>query len=135
MAPARGSGPIAGVVMIAGEQIELIDPHALFAGEPVVLATQPVCLLQVDGSGWMETFLKPALEASGYRCVTRLSAGEQAAIALAMDDAAVPDAAAPVVKLRRNRAGQGANDSSIYRYDRPALIAAMATRVAGQGVR
>ncbi len=135
MAPARGVGPIAGVVMIAGEQIELIDPHALFAGEPVVRATQPVCLLQVDGSGWMETFLKPALEASGYRCVTKLGAGEHAAIALAMEDAAVPDSLAPVVTLRRNRTGQGAHDASIYRYDRPALIAAMATRVSAPAIQ
>lgn len=135
MAPARTAGPIAGVVMIAGEQVELVDPHALFAGEPVVHAAQPICLLQVDGSGWMETFLKPALEASGYRCVTKLDAGEQPAIALAMDDAAVPASAAPVVTLRRNRTGQGADDASIYRYDRPALIEAMATRVAANGTR
>ncbi len=133
MAPARDAGPIAGVVMIAGEQVELVDPHALFAGEPVVHATQPVCLLQVDGSGWMETFLKPALEASGYRCVTKLGADEQAVITLAMDDAAEPVSLAPVVTLRRNRTGQGADDASIYRYDRPALIEAMAERVARHG--
>ncbi len=134
MAPSRGAGPIAGVVMIAGEQVEVVDPHALFAGEPVVRATQPVCLLQGDGSGWMETFLKPALEASGYRCVTRLGAGEQPAIALAMEDTVLPDGIAPVLTLRRNRTGQGADDASIYRYDRPALIEAIATRVARQGV-
>ena len=34
----------------------------------------------------------------------------------------------------RNRTGQGADDASIYRYDRPALIEAIATRVARQGV-
>ncbi|MEG3166023.1 Hpt domain-containing protein [Sphingomonas sp. PB2P19] len=135
MGPARGGGPIAGVVMIGDEPVELIDPHALFAGEPVTRATQPVCLLQVDGSGWMETFLKPALEASGYRCVTSLGAGEQPAIALAMEDAVVAETLAPVVTLRRNRTGQGADDASIYRYDRPALIEAMATRVARKGSR
>ncbi len=135
MAPARGGGPIAGVVMIDGEPIELVDAHALFAREPTVRKTQPVCLLQVDGSGWMETFLKPALEASGYRCVTKLGEGEAAAIALAMEDATLPDTIAPLVKLRRNRTGQGDDDASIYRYDRPALIAAMATRVVGMGAR
>jgi two-component system chemotaxis sensor kinase CheA len=133
MGPARGSGPIAGVVMIDGETVELIDPHALFAGEPVARATQPVCLLQVDGSGWMETFLKPALEASGYRCVTALAAGEEPAIALAMEDAVVAETAAPVVTLRRTRTGHGPSDASIYRYDRPALIEAIAVRVAGSG--
>ena len=128
MAPARGTGPIAGVVSIAGEQIELVDPHALFAGQPVTLASLPVCLLQVDGSGWMETFLKPALEASGYRCVTALAAGETAAVALAMEDAPVRDTMAPVVTLRRTRTADHDDDASIYRYDRPALIAALAAR-------
>ncbi len=128
MAPARGTGPIAGVVSIAGEQIELVDPHALFAGQPVTLASLPVCLLQVDGSGWMETFLKPALEASGYRCVTALAAGETAAVALAMEDAPRREMLAPVVTLRRKRTAEGDDDASIYRYDRPALIAALAAR-------
>ena len=128
MAPARGTGPIAGVVMIAGEQIELVDPHALFAGQPVTLGSLPVCLLQVDGSGWMETFLKPALEASGYRCVTALAAGEKAAVALAMEDAPVRETLAPVVTLRRMPTAERDDDPSIYRYDRPALIAALAAR-------
>ncbi|MGC5796288.1 chemotaxis protein CheA [Sphingomonas sp. NFX23] len=133
MAPARRGGtdagaPIAGVVLIAGEQVEVVDPHALFAGEPVKIATPPLCLLQVDGSGWMETFLKPALEASGYRCVTALAVGETAAVALAMEDAPVSAAHAPVVTLRRSRVADGDDDPSVYRYDRPALIAAIAAR-------
>ena len=128
MAPARGIGPIAGVVSIGGEQVELVDPHALFAGQPVTLASLPVCLLQVDGSCWMETFLKPALEASGYRCVTALAAGETAAVALAMEDTPLRETLAPVVTLRRTRTAEGEDDASIYRYDRPALIAALAAR-------
>jgi two-component system chemotaxis sensor kinase CheA len=84
--------------------------------------------LQVDESGWMETFLKPALEASGYRCVTALMAGETAAVALAMEDSPVGDTLAPVVTLRRSRAAGGDDDASVYRYDRPALIAAIAAR-------
>ena len=127
-AGSTGGGPIAGVVLIGGEQVELIDPHALFAGEPVRSAAPPVCLLQVDGSGWMETFLKPALEASGYRCVTALADGETAAIALAMEDAPGRETAAPLVKLRRFPTVSGDDDGSIYRYDRPALIAAIAAR-------
>ncbi|SFO16435.1 two-component system, chemotaxis family, sensor kinase CheA [Sphingomonas sp. OK281] len=128
MAPARGTGPIAGVVSIGGEQIELVDPHALFAGQPVTLASLPICLLQVDGSGWMETFLKPALEASGYRCVTALAAGESAVVALAMEDTPIRETRAPVVTLRRMPTAERDDDPSIYRYDRPALIAALAAR-------
>ncbi len=129
IAPARGTGPIAGVVMIAGEQVEVVDPYALFASEPVRPASRPVCLLHSDGSGWMETFLTPALEASGYRCVTRLGVDETAAIVLAMEDASIEPRVAPVVTLRRNRTGAGADDGSIYRYDRPALIEEIARRM------
>ena len=129
IAPARGgSGPIAGVVLIAGEQVELVDPHALFSWQPMTIATPPVCLLHVDGSGWMETFLKPALEASGYRCVTALAKGESAAVVLAMEDAPIRETLAPVVTLRRTKSAVGADDASVYRYDRPALIAALAAR-------
>ena len=133
VAPATGIGPIAGVVVVGDEQVELVDAHALFAGEQAPVMAQPVCLLHGDTSGWMETFLKPALEASGYRCVTRLAAGESAAVALALDDASTDAPAQPapggVIRLRRDMAGRSANDTSIYRYDRPGLIAAMAKRV------
>ncbi len=135
IAPAIGAGPIAGVAIIGGEQVELIDAHALFAGEQAPRDAQPTCLLQCDGSGWMEAFLKPTLEASGYRCVTTLAPGEVAAIALAMDDATLAGgtAATPVVRLRRERSGAAATpDGSIYRYDRPALIAALAASLGGR---
>ena len=127
IAAASGAGPIAGVAIIGDEQVELIDAHALFAGEAAPIAAQPVCLLHGDGSGWMESFLKPTLEAAGYRCVTALPAGETASIALAMDGSPIAAGAVrtPVVRLRRERAGR-ADDGSVYRYDRPALIAALA---------
>ncbi len=66
MAPARGS-LLQGIALIDGAPVEVLDPFALFAGEDATAADAPVCLLHGDGSGWMETFLKPALEASGYR--------------------------------------------------------------------
>ena len=49
-------------------------------------------------------------------------------VALAMEDAPVSAAHAPVVTLRRSRMADGDDDPSIYRYDRPALIAAIAAR-------
>ena len=132
VAPARGSGSLAGVVVIGGEQVELVDAHALFADEDVPPAQQPVCLLHGDPAGWMETFLKPTLEAAGYRCVTRVAVGERAAVALAMEDedsTGLGDrdtGETPVIRLRRDRAAEGSAVSSIYRYDRTALVAALA---------
>lgn len=132
LAPAHGVSGIAGVAMIAGEQIELIDAHALFAGGAQPTVERPLCHLHGDDTGWMETFLKPALESAGYRCTSRLAPGEQPAVTLAMSDTPAALGGGEIVRLRRDAAG-GANGSgadSIYRYDRPALLAAVATRLA-----
>ncbi|WP_419808696.1 chemotaxis protein CheA [Sphingomonas sp.] len=128
IAPA-GDGAIAGVAMIAGEPVELIDALSLFGDGGTVAARRPLCLLSCDGSGWMETFLKPALEGVGYRCATRLAPGEAAAVTLVMSDG-LPSSASNdnVVHLRREAAGP---QGSIYRYDRAGVIAAVASRLAG----
>ena len=124
IAPTFGAGPIAGVVMIEGDQVELIDPHALFAGEPAAPTQSPLCLIAADG--WMDVFLRPVLEASGYRCVTRLAAGEKAAVALVMEGAAEAGGDSPVVRLRRDVAKTDPDAATVYRYDRQALLAAVA---------
>ncbi|USU09555.1 chemotaxis protein CheW [Sphingomonadaceae bacterium OTU29MARTA1] len=130
IAPARVSGPIAGVVIIDNEQVELLDAHALFAGEAGQASRERVCLLQTDSGGWMETFLRPMLEASGYRCVTQMPASAPADIALVMDDARVADdITCKVVRLRSAITGDVA---SIYRYDRPALLDALAQATGGR---
>ena len=130
LSPGDGA-EVAGVALIAGEQIELIDAHALFAGGGRSLAERPLCHLGGDDSGWMEAFLKPALEGAGYRCKTVLAPGDEPAVTLAMADAP-PSVAMEghVVRLTREPGGAG----GIYRYDRVALLAAMADRVA-QGSR
>ena len=126
LAPA-GNGVIASVAMVGGEQVELVDAHALFAGGGTVASRRPLCLLHCDGSGWMEAFLKPALEGIGYRCATTAAPGERAAVTLVMADSPATDQTdGNVVRLRREVAG---STESIYRYDRAALIAAVAGRV------
>ncbi|MDP1026019.1 chemotaxis protein CheW [Sphingomonas sp. KR1UV-12] len=125
-APAAGRAGVAAVLMIAGEQVELVDVHALFAGELAPPADRPLCLLRCDGSGWMDTFLRPVLEASGYRCTSQMRDDDIADVTLAMADAAPQrDVAAgsPVVYLSRQPV---AGADAIYRYDRAALIAAVA---------
>jgi two-component system, chemotaxis family, sensor kinase CheA len=67
----------------------------------------------------MEAFLKPAIEAAGYRVARRLNAGEIPAVALAMEDDSEPPAAR-VVRLSRDRT------RGLHRADRTALIAALA---------
>ena len=122
-----GVGPIAGAVIIGGEQVELIDVHALFAELDAPVATPPLCLIYPDAAGWLVNFVKPLVEAAGYRCVTRLNVGQHAAMTLAMADTAVDaGVAVPLVRLRAGRHPAGPTDTSIYRYDRGALAAALA---------
>ena len=122
IAPLAGGGIVAGIALIDGEPVEIVDPHALFVEHRVASPLKPLCLLHADAEGWMAGFLKPTLEAAGYRCVTRVPAGEAAVLALAMDDA--PAAGnVPTIRLRREPSGR---PDSIYRYDRDALVAALA---------
>lgn len=129
LAPSHGQPGIVGVVVIDGEQVEVVDAHALFAGEQSKAPERPLCLLHHDGTGWMNTFLRPVLEASGYRCANAPIAGEAVAVTLAMDDD-IPEAApsSTVVVLRRQPAPLPGVES-IYRYDRTALVAALAQRM------
>ncbi|HEU4960906.1 MAG TPA: chemotaxis protein CheW [Sphingomonas sp.] len=132
--PAREPGPIAGVVGWQGEQIEMLDPHWLFA-EHAELAggagkARPICLLAGREAGWMATFLRPALERAGYRVATAVKPGETPSLMLAMDDDSV-GGDAPVLRLSRERR-DGAD--AIYRYDRAGLVEALA-RHATAGAR
>ena len=123
---AREPGPIAGVVAIDGDQIEILDVYWLFAthGDDMSERVPPVCLLDGAESAWMTTFLKPALEGAGYRVATKLKPGESATVVLTMDADSAVAHTAPVVRLRHDRSA-AANDGSIYRYDRHGLLAAL----------
>ncbi len=135
MVPSRIAGPIAGVVSIDGEQVEMLDIHWLFAAHADPgshTKAQPVCLLSGDEAPWMEKFLRPVLEGAGYKVVTSIAPGERAAVALAMEsDVEVAHGAAPVVRLRADPQGLPGRTDSIYRYDRDALLTALAERRAG----
>lgn len=123
-------GPVASVVLVDGEPVELIDAHWLFsqhAVEAVRAAEGPLCLLSGGDEGWMRAFLQPMLEASGYRVASSLTETERADVVLTLDTMADPSpvGAPPVVRLR-SRQGQAA-DGSIYRYDRDGLLSAVAS--------
>jgi two-component system chemotaxis sensor kinase CheA len=97
----EGSGVVTGVAVIDGEPIELVDPLRLPAAS---LAAQPICLLQGEDSLWMETFLRPTIEAAGYRVARSLAPGEAAAVTLSSEDQAEPDG--KIVRLGRDATGR-----------------------------
>lgn len=98
---AERSGIVTGIAVIDGEPIELLDPLRLAEGRP---AAKPICLLQGEDGLWMETFLRPTIEAAGYRVARSLAPGEAAAVTLSSEDQAEPDG--KVVRLGRDATGR-----------------------------
>jgi two-component system, chemotaxis family, sensor kinase CheA len=122
--PAAAPGEIAGVFLVDGAQIELIDPYWLFAahGEDVAAPAgqAPLCALP-EGDPWIDNMLRPLIESLGYRIAP---AGTPADVVIALEGEAVA-AGAPVVRLRARPEAEGAAPGTVYRYDRAALIGAL----------
>ena len=114
-------GVAAGIAVIEGRPVELLDPLLLLDAVGADDAgDRPVCLLHGGEGPWMEAFLRPSIEAAGYRVVRQLAAGERAGVALTMADEGAGEApAGRVIRLAKTR-GEG-----VYRYDRAALVAAL----------
>ncbi|WP_294310396.1 chemotaxis protein CheA [uncultured Sphingomonas sp.] len=128
IAPATG-GPVLGIAVWEGRALEILDPLVFFLDSGVADTgpVAPLCLLDGAGAAWMDRFLRPVLEAHGYRCTLTPDSDEPPSVRLMMEEDAIAAAPseAPVVRLRRDREGL-ADPDSIYRYDRSALIAAVA---------
>lgn len=137
IAPAREPGPVAGVAMVEGEQIEVLDLHWLFAEHADFSdgPASPICLLIGSDASWMDAFLRPVIEGAGYRVATRLAEGEAPTIALAMedDDAMLPVPAAQLVRLSRRKGDRVRKGELVYRYDRAALVRVLEERRAAGG--
>ncbi len=118
------------VTLIGGRPVTLVDAHALFAlhGEPPVAAARPRCILP-DGE-WARTILAPLVASAGYEIVPE-GETDDAAIGIVFED--VYEAAEAlgrtlpgrVIRLR-DQPDAPADCATIYRYDREALIAALA---------
>lgn len=124
------SGIVAGVSVIEGKQYELIDSFALFASisEDAMAPRRIRCLLADKDDPWMQEILAPLIRQAGYEAVLSDQASSEDAdvvLCLAQSEAASIVKDRPVVRLRHAQRPEGPEDSSIYRYDRDALIAAI----------
>ena len=125
IAPATGPGPIAGVVTIAGEQIELLDPQWLFSGDVPLSGDAPLCVID-GGEAWVATFLRPLLETAGYRVATHVVPGDEPAVVLTTAIEREGDDGRTVYLSNARSAPAGV--PAVYRYDRAAVLAAVAER-------
>ncbi len=138
--PSAAPGLIAGVVLIGGDPVELIDPFWLMqqyaAANSGAVPNQPLCRLADDHDGWGENFLAPILRNAGYRVALGDEAVDEAPdvmLYLTEDGGAGahPGDDVPVIRLRASIAAAGPEDDTVYRYDRQALLDALARRVGG----
>jgi two-component system chemotaxis sensor kinase CheA len=134
--PALAPGLIAGVVLVGGEPVELIDPFWLMeqyaGGAAAPVLRPPVCRIADDPDGWGDNFLAPILQNAGYRVVSGAST-EAADVLLCLTDdgAAAHLGDVPVIRLRASAAAASPDDDTVYRYDRGALLEALRRRVGG----
>ncbi|WP_332817564.1 chemotaxis protein CheA [Sphingopyxis sp.] len=139
--PSAAPGLIAGIVLVGGDPVELIDPFWLMEQYAGGVATpsqrEPLCRLADDHDGWGDNFLAPILRNAGYRVASGDEATDEAPdvlLCLTEDDGLCVHAAGevPVIRLRTTIAAAGPEDETVYRYDRQALLDALRRRVGGE---
>ena len=124
---------IEGITLIEGRPVTLIDGHAIFAAHPAPAqrARELVCRLPGD-SDWARTILTPLVVAAGYRVASE--DGQQADLAILMDDDPEPEAGASASLIRLTADPERSTADTIYRYDREGLFAALrCARAGGRG--
>lgn len=127
--PAAEAGPIASVALVAGEQVEILDPFWLFgeaAGRRPRRDKAPLCLLADADDRWTREILRPLVEAAGYRVALagEVPAAEADVVIASGGDVAEPTGGAQIVRLRAEPKPTS-GDNSVYRYDRAGLLAAI----------
>ena len=129
---------ITGIVAHEGRHLEVVDAHALFAAlQAVSIKASPgTCLIAgLNDDVWMRTILAPLLIQAGYEVADAAGADPEDGgpfVLLCAEDHALPrHNAAPVIRLRDDVAARGAA-GTIYRYDKPALLAAITDMMGSQ---
>jgi two-component system chemotaxis sensor kinase CheA len=129
--PAARPGLVAGVALVDGKPIELIDPFWLFAeneGFGAKAGQGPLCMLRGEDDSWMREILRPLLAQAGYRVAFADAVDpEMADLIIESEAGSTPGARsdARVVRLRDRPDG---DRGSIYRYDRAGLLSALNDR-------
>ncbi|TCM21348.1 two-component system chemotaxis sensor kinase CheA [Novosphingobium sp. PhB165] len=119
------------VVLVDGLATQVVAPYRLFARHSRTPSriVRPVCRLPADDA-WIQNFVRPMVEAAGYR-VVETDTPDEADLAILPHDGGGAPAAPPhgpareVIRLRTEPGSPEPGDSSIYRYDQAALMGAL----------
>lgn len=126
-------GRIAGVAVIGGAPVELLDVHyifAEFASDHPASGERPLCLVIGGDEHWRRQILGPLVESAGYRVAyggDPEAGSEQADVVIAADETADGGAGecAAVVRLT---ATPDTGGGRVYRYDRAGIYHALRAR-------
>jgi two-component system chemotaxis sensor kinase CheA len=123
---APSPGEVAGVALIGGEQVELLDPHWLFASLETARGSgrRRVCAVPA-GDPWVEHMLRPLIESLGYEVVPA-SEARNADVLIVGEEDDEPAAGSGGEVIRLSARADGGGKGCIYRYDRAALLGALA---------
>jgi two-component system chemotaxis sensor kinase CheA len=124
LAPADGRPFVAGIALVEGEPVDVLDCHALFAryGRAARPARPPVCRLPGEDR-WFQDFLRPLVEAAGYLVVDENDEAEaDLAIAAHGESDAGELKAGRAIWLRASPEETPETADTIYRYDRDRLL-------------
>jgi len=128
--PLRDDPLIEAVTLIDGQSVSLMDGHRLFAlhAQAPIAAQRPLCRL--PDSEWARTILSPLVVGAGYDVATDSDYDKDSALAIWFEDEFETAKALNVTVgkniIRLRDYPEAPKDSStIYRYDREGLIAAL----------
>ncbi|MBO9579861.1 MAG: chemotaxis protein CheA [Sphingobium sp.] len=123
-------GRVAGLVMVGTQQMEMLDPFALFAeaarGAAEAGVARPVhCLIADSDDAWLSGILAPLLRQAGHE-VTIGAAGEATPDIILCSGAReiATDKDVPILTLSDDAEAAGAG--AVYRYDRDRIMARIA---------
>lgn len=137
LAPVAKNPLIAGIALLDGRQVEVIDAHSIFSALAEISNRSrdpgdvPQCSIVGGDDGWISNILAPLVRAAGYRLniVESLQSdtiGEDDLVFVTDDQPIEATAAGAVVRLVRHppdkNNADSTNGSGIYRYDRDALM-------------
>ncbi|MCJ2179674.1 chemotaxis protein CheA [Novosphingobium album (ex Hu et al. 2023)] len=130
---ANAASETEGVLLVDAEATTLISPYKLFARHASAPARdrRPACHLASDDP-WLQNFVRPIVEAAGYRIAGAGEADMDLAI-LSMPDALHPAGARQVIRLRATPGEPPDEPGSIYRYDHAGLLSALRVSTGGSG--
>ncbi|MPT48869.1 MAG: chemotaxis protein CheA [Sphingobium sp.] len=139
---AASAGLVAGVVLLDGQPVEVIDDVAILALNPDFQREEVPslrCLIADREDIWNRQILAPLLMQAGYQVLWGEEAGADTPSDIIMitgsaanqEDTPAGSLPAPVLRLRSSHSPAHPADDSIYRYDRAAVLNALAA-AAGQ---